>query len=85
MQAIEERWGLFLKHADFNNIELLKRRFEELIQDITKGYEENNVIKNPAYYIRLGNSLIEHANRYKTKALNSINFVGKVIKQSLIP
>ncbi len=80
MQAIEERWGLFLKHVDFKNENALELKFNDFKEKILQGYENNDVIENPAYYIRLGNALIDHANSYKTRILNALGLSKLLFK-----
>lgn len=72
MHAMEERWGLFLKHLGFTDPDDAALKFSEFLEEITKEYAEsedlNKIIQNPTYYIRYANSLIEHANSNWTKS-----------------
>ena len=74
MQAIEERWGLFLKHLDYSKIEQCRKQFDNLIENIKSGYKTSKVIENPSYFIRMGNAFIEHANSYKMRIFNTIGY-----------
>ncbi len=44
-----------------------------------KDYQSDNVIENPSYYIRYGNTLIDHINDWKTKAKKHLISSAKAI------
>lgn len=68
--GLEEQWGFWLKerHLDTldegeaNNIE---SDFDEFKEEIIQAYQENTIIKNPIYWVRLGNSFINKSNSWK--------------------
>ena len=85
MQAIEERWGLFLKHLDYSKIEQCRKQFDNLIENIKSGYKTSKVIENPSYFIRMGNAFIEHAKTYKVRIFNTIGYYFSIAKFGLSP
>jgi len=85
LESIEERWGLFLKHLDFSDINSIESKFEEFIKKIDQEYQSDDVIENPSYYIRYGNALIDHINDWKTKAKKHLATTARVVVSSVIP
>ncbi len=78
-KAAEERWGLFLKHADYKNTSKTKEELKKLLTTFEDEYENFEVkeekdihfikkskpiIQNPLYYIQYGNTLFERASRW---------------------
>jgi preprotein translocase subunit SecA len=62
--ALEEQWGLWFESRDLetkSEAEVLVE-FQLFKSTAISDYKNDTIIKNPAYYIRLGNSLLHKAN-----------------------
>jgi tetratricopeptide (TPR) repeat protein len=63
--ALEERWGRWLRDAlSQGNKERSEHQFLMFKEQMLKAYQQETIIDNPMYYVRLGNELLNRASRY---------------------
>ncbi|CAF1442881.1 unnamed protein product [Adineta steineri] len=82
--SIEEQWAMFLRKIDDEKLdfdcEKIHEDYRKFSEKITNDYAEECVIKNPYYYILIGNDLIIHDSSLHRKCNEAMKYFNRAIE-----
>ena len=73
ISALEEQWANFLAKLDHLDEEDARKKCQNLINELKRDFENDDLIKNPYYYITIGNDILVNSWTFKIDELKQDN------------